>query len=333
MNATHAIAASKDNFIVWQYKTPKYSTVIGASRNRIRKYHIDDAPSGAVEVIQDLDQNIEIAVNTFASNDPICCLASSNKTLLIARESGLVQYYALPHVALYNRHKLAIRPHKMAINCNSTRLSVIDVAGVLTVIEIADGGSKQNGTRQSTTMENDKLERKDVWAMCWAADNPQLLAIMEKTRMYIFKGNNPEEPIASSGYLCGFQDLEVRALLLDEVMEAPDKPGGDKLVKLEVKSLRDTRQLLEKVGVKEAAQFIEDNPHPRLWRLLAEAALRDMNLSMAESAFIRSNNYAGIAFVKKLRNIGSVSIRKAYIATYFKRFDEAEKLFFEADRR
>lgn len=83
-------------------------------------YHIDDTPSGAVEVIQDLDQNIEISVNTFISTDPICCLACSNKILLIARESGLIQYYALPHTALYNRNKMASRPHKMAINCNST---------------------------------------------------------------------------------------------------------------------------------------------------------------------------------------------------------------------
>lgn len=59
--------------------------------------------------------------------------------------------------------------------------------------------------RAGGSVDSDKLERKDVWAMCWAADNPQLLAIMEKTRMYIFKGNNPEEPISSSGYICSFQ--------------------------------------------------------------------------------------------------------------------------------
>lgn len=58
--------------------------------------------------------------------------------------------------------------------------------------------------------EREKLERKDVWAMCWASDNPQLLAIMEKTRMYIFKGNNPEEPISTSGYLCSFQVLYIK---------------------------------------------------------------------------------------------------------------------------
>lgn len=125
----------------------------------------------------------------------------------------------------------------------------------------------------------------------------------------------------------------MQALLLDDIMETPEKPSKDRLIKLEVKSLRDTRQLLEKVGIKEAAQFIEDNPHPRLWRLLAEAALKEIDLPMAESAFIRSNNYSGISFVKKLRTISSEPVRQAHIATYFKIFDEAEKLYFEADRR
>ena len=32
-----------------------------------------------------------------------------------------------------------------------------------------------------------------------------------------------------------------------------------------LQSLRDSRDLLEKVGIEDAAQFIEDNPHPRLW--------------------------------------------------------------------
>ena len=37
-----------------------------------------------------------------------------------------------------------------------------------------------------------KFERKDVWDMKWADDNPELLAIMEKTRMYVYKGLDPE---------------------------------------------------------------------------------------------------------------------------------------------
>lgn len=155
---------------------------------------------------------------------------------------------------------------------------MIDVSGVMTILDISEGSG-----RPTTSLEGNKLERKDVWAMCWASDNSQLLAIMEKTRMYIFKGIYPEEPVACSGYICSFnvkivlfknqsrivfcvlQDLEVEAVLLDEVIDNPEKPSKDYLIKLEIKSLRDTRQLLEKVGINEAAQFVEDNRHPRLW--------------------------------------------------------------------
>lgn len=37
------------------------------------------------------------------------------------------------------------------------------------------------------------------------------------------------------------------------------------LLRVYFQSLRDTRDLLEKVGIADAQQFIEDNPHPRLW--------------------------------------------------------------------
>jgi WD repeat-containing protein 35 len=57
----------------------------------------------------------------------------------------------------------------------------------------------------NTSRELSKFERKDVWAMKWASDNPELLAIMEKTRMYVLRGLEPEEPILSSGYICSFQ--------------------------------------------------------------------------------------------------------------------------------
>ena len=63
-----------------------------------------------------------------------------------------------------------------------------------------------------------KFERKDVWDMMWAVDNPDLFAMMEKTRMYIFRNLEPEEPILSAGYICEFADLEIRAVLLDEIL-------------------------------------------------------------------------------------------------------------------
>lgn len=52
--------------------------------------------------------------------------------------------------------------------------------------------------------------------------------------------------------------------MLDEIIQSPDNPSLDCIITLETKSLRDTRQLLEKVSITEAIKFINDNPHPRL---------------------------------------------------------------------
>jgi hypothetical protein len=50
---------------------------------------------------------------------------------------------------------------------------------------------------------------QDVWDMCWASDNPELLAIMEKGRLVVLRGSEAEEPITSSAWLAGFSDLQV----------------------------------------------------------------------------------------------------------------------------
>lgn len=51
----------------------------------------------------------------------------------------------------------------------------------------------------------------------------------------------------------------------DIVLQDPERPNKDNLINFEIRSLRDSRALIEKVGIEEASQFIEDNPHPRLW--------------------------------------------------------------------
>ncbi|RZF44312.1 hypothetical protein LSTR_LSTR006862 [Laodelphax striatellus] len=333
MNSSHVFAASRDNFLLWHYVTPKSHSTLGIAGARHRKerlYHIDDTPSGVAEVIQDLDRSFQPTVNTQATSDPICCLAASDKLVLIGRESGAIQRYSLPQVALVQRYSLACRPNSIAINCDSTRAAVVDATGVLTYVDLEPVG----GGGAATSGELERFERKDVWAMVWASDNPQLLAIMEKTRMYVLRGTEPEEPILSAGYICYFQDLEIRAVLLDEIVQQPDNPDVEQhILDLEVKSLRDTRELLDKVGLVEAATFIEENPHPRLWRLLAEAAVKKLDLATAEAAFVRCSDYAGIQLVKKLTNMTSDQLKRVQVAAHFNDFNEAERLYLDVDRR
>ncbi|XP_070516916.1 WD repeat-containing protein 35 isoform X2 [Cardiocondyla obscurior] len=320
--------------IVWNFRSPRNSTLHPSRMRKYKIYHVDETPTGVTEVIQDLDKDgsFETPLNTKTTMDPICCVYATEKVLLVGRDSGMIQRYSLPQITLVNRYNTTCRLHRIAINCDSTRVSILDTNGILTMLDLE---SQKGPDSRDGDMSEDisKFERKDVWAMCWARDNPSLLAIMEKTRMYVLRGLDPEEPIACSGYICSFQDLEIRCVLLDDLMLTSDDMQKDLIVDLEVKSLRDTRELLAKVGLKETNNFIQDNPHPRLWRLLAESALTKLDLETAENAMVRCTDYLGIQFIKRLQNVHNDQLKKAEVAAFLGNYDEAEKLYLDMDRR
>lgn len=89
------------------------------NKGRCRLFHIDDNPSGAIDVIQDFEGPSDEQITEHATTNPICAVSSTDKCLIVARESGLLQHYVLPHIALINKYKINSRPLKLAINCNS----------------------------------------------------------------------------------------------------------------------------------------------------------------------------------------------------------------------
>mmetsp|Transcript_25500 Transcript_25500/g.48224 ORF Transcript_25500/g.48224 Transcript_25500/m.48224 type:complete len:1215 (+) Transcript_25500:126-3770(+) len=332
MTQYHVIVVSEELVYVWQFRTPvsrltsvdsEASSSLRRKEGRERIFHIDDK--------QVMDENItnvaqKLASGNLSTKDPACALCASEQCLLIGRESGIVNRYSLPHLAFDKTYVLRCRPQLMALNSNSVRMSIIDINGVLTFFDMEAAGE---GGLQGEQLP---LERKDCWGMCWSNDNPELFAIMEKTRMYIFRGMEPEEPVLSSGFICQFSDLQIRAVLLDDVMRTPDHPDKDFLIDFETKSLRDTRHILTNVGIDDAYQFIEDNPHSRLWRILAEHSLENLDFAIADKGFVRCADYQGIQFVKQLQLLDDPRKQHAEVAAYFKRFDEAETIYRDMDR-
>ena len=82
-------------------------------------------------------------------------------------------------------------------------------------------------------------------------------------------------------------------MLLDDLLAAPERPDRASMVlRHETRALRDTRMLLARtVSLRDSAQFIEDNAHPRLWRLLAETAMDKLDFATAEKAFVSCQYY------------------------------------------
>jgi WD repeat-containing protein 35 len=149
---------------------------------------------------------------------------------------------------------------------------------------------------------------------------------MEKNRLFVLRDFQPEEPVLSAGYLCDFTDLEVKSILLDDILKDPEeiKNISEMVVEYEAKSLRDTRDFLTTVSLKDAVDFVEKNPHKRLWKLIAESALDKLNFNIAERAFVKNEDYFGVQFVTRLQSYDEKHKQKAEIAAYFKRYDEAE---------
>mmetsp|Transcript_39151 Transcript_39151/g.37483 ORF Transcript_39151/g.37483 Transcript_39151/m.37483 type:complete len:114 (-) Transcript_39151:474-815(-) len=109
------------------------------------------------------------------------------------------------------------------MNCDSTKFSIIDINGVLSFYDMESQGTAQGGKTGQTIGEHLATEKKEVWSVIWSTDNPSLCALMEKNRLYVLRDFQPEEPVLSAGYLCDFTDLEVKAVLLDEILKDPEE--------------------------------------------------------------------------------------------------------------
>lgn len=148
---------------------------------------------------------------------------------------------------------LRSRPQQLHLNCDSTRFSIIDINGILSFYDMTD---QSDGTGVGTHLPT---VRREVWSLVWSSDNPSLCATMEKNRLFVLRDFEPEEPVLSAGYLCDFTDLEVKSVLLDDILKEPEeiKNISDMFIDFEAKSLRDTRDLLTTVSLKEAVDFVE----------------------------------------------------------------------------
>lgn len=277
-------------------------------------------------------------INSDNASDPVACMAMTDRFLCVARKGGTVTRYTLPHLSPENTYTLGRNePFRIDLNCTSSRLSSVDVNGVFTIMDLeakaeVQGEEKGGEARMPVYGRKLKVERRDVWDVKWAEDNAEMVSIMEKTKMVIFRNEIAEDPVVSSGYLARFKDLEVRVVLLDEMTNVYP-PNKDCVVDTESKMLREARDEIISGGLAGGEAYCDKNPHPRLWRLLAQKALEDLELDTAERAFVRFQDYYGVQLVKQLRAMPDKMKARAEVAVFLSKYDEAESIYREIDRK
>lgn len=150
----------------------------------------------------------------------------------LARESGALQRYSLPMLAKEAEFMTGCRPQMIRPNCDGTRLLVADMHGALAMFDgrpddDVEAGKEVDGparrmefhrkvraarlhchTHPSTDSRTHSFTHllppspQDVWDLRWAEDDAEQFATMEKTRMYMFRGTEPEEPVLRCGQQC-----------------------------------------------------------------------------------------------------------------------------------
>ncbi|TPX70337.1 hypothetical protein SpCBS45565_g01735 [Spizellomyces sp. 'palustris'] len=359
----HVFVASSDIVLHWHFKvaaSTRLTALDGRSLAfsnlfvrrtdaRERAFHIDDVSviGAGISGASVLDLKTKRA-----TADAIVSIAACDGTLLVARLSGSIHQFILPSMTLDNKYSIPFRPQSISLNCDASRVAILDSSGMLKLMELENktpglpkasrgpgapvpggmaGIPSDPGKRDGGNLLN--FERKDVWDIRWSEDNPELFAIMEKTRMYVFRNLDPEEPITCAGYICSFNNLQIKAAMLDEIMLQPDTPSREQLINIETKSLRDTRNILSQVGLADGHQFVEDNPHPRLWKLIVDAALEQLDLNIAQKALVKCMDYPGLQFIKRLQKMDDNLKQRAEIAALFGQYEVAEKMYLDMDRK
>lgn len=198
MTSTHVVAASATGVFVWHYRLEDHkggaveTTMLSGAAGRSKAFHVDDKPTADSQ-----------RAATAQTQDPICCIAASSVSLFVGRKSGAVLRYELPSLASQGTIALGGPAATLSPNCDTTWLAAVDAEGVLITVNLA--------TKQPTG-----FERTDVWDIRWSTDDPDLYVVLEKSKMFIFRGAEPEEPVQCSATVCEFKDLCIKCERLRE---------------------------------------------------------------------------------------------------------------------
>jgi WD repeat-containing protein 35 len=359
MSATHVIVANDRTVYAWQFQSQVARTglatasvsAIGAgdaaeegardspARAHQSKVRMFDIANTSFTTAQS-PETFQIISETIA--DPVVSTTISDKFLVVGRKSGAITRFNLPHLTPENTYTVQDRePSRMMLNCSSSKLGLIDTNGLFSILDLearvteADADSKEGSRSILGPYFGKKLgvERKDVWDMRWSEDDPDMVVIMEKTKMVVFNGETAEEPVVSSAYLCRFKDLEVRVVAMDSLVMHPDKISRDCVIDFETRTLREVRDVITTEGLQGGYVYAEKHSHPRLWKLLATAAVEDLELVIAEKAFVRCGDYYGIQLVKQLQAMTDKMKARAEACVYLNKIDEAETIYREIDRK
>ena len=353
LNSTHAVVSNKHYVYLWQFRgnenisfnndkkdDSKTINIQGQeiSINLLTKkmmreicFNVDDVPN-LNEVY-----NYETFKLIKKSKDPISALTLTENYLFVSCESGKALKYNLLSLTNIDKFNLDEKMIKIGMSPSSKYLWTINEHNLLNIWDTEKTNKKYKG-------EKLQFDKKDVWSVLWSNDiNPYTnedelnFCFLEKNKLNIIKNLAPEEVLQCNGYLADFSDLNITAVKLEDLMYKPWENNyevKDIIIKIETRILRDLQEHINNnMPMEDIYKYVEEHPSRKLWNLLSKHALNNMDFATAEKSFTHMNDYMGLNFIKKVKNIDDDNLKRAEIAQFYEDYDSADQIFNQNDRK
>uniref|UniRef100_A0A1I7X466 Intraflagellar transport protein 122 homolog n=1 Tax=Heterorhabditis bacteriophora TaxID=37862 RepID=A0A1I7X466_HETBA len=330
LNGTWAVIAGTESYFIWRFVVPK--------RNAMNLGRSADIKEDTVHMLDSTSMGNELGVRR-----KYC-------------ESGALYKVALVDGSIINKYNITQNVVQIQLNSSKQRLATLDMSNQLQLFDLGE----------TSVTKVPGADMKEVVDFCWdkveiivyctstlldLQEKDDSIAYISKQKLIVLRGREPEEGVPCEGlplnsfcsshfnyyflyrYICSFCGLTVRTVLLDNFLLPNMKSDRKFVIDIEIKSFREAKVLLERVKIQEASEFIEKNPHPRLWSLLAEVALNKLDIPTAEHAYVMLQDYSGLQFCKRLQRILNNDVKRAEVAAHLGKLEEAERIYIDTDRR
>jgi len=109
----------------------------------------------------------------------------------------------------------------------------------------------------------------------------------------------------------------VKTVNLEEIAKSPawlqEASLHDVITEHECLTLKEIKKKLLDKPLEEVTSMVEENPHLVLWTIIAERSLLDLNWVIAEKALVRCQDYPGLKFMRRIKNLDDKGKQKAEV--------------------
>ena len=339
INREKAIFLNEDGYHVhiWSFRSSGKNVFLNSGKDYV--FNVDFLRLGTVAPIIEWPSPAVLQ----QSGNGIATLTLKDNIMLLARQDGMINQIScrdLFHLAdhYYFRDQRYPSATFIALNSDCTKFSVIDTAGICRIARLdAFTIAKQIGNVSSMAKKSEAnssvipFELKDTWDFLWSEDDPEMFVVMEKTRLFLYRGFEPEEPVQTSGYLHRLRQSDVALIHLDELLPV-EFPELSHIQIVNSSIISAARKLIER-DLKDSFDFLMRKPEPNGWNLLAETALAKEEYELSMKSYAQTKNYSAMKFLQRLLSIEDRRKRKAEALVWLGKLEDAEKQYLDMDRK